>query len=349
MLILFVVFGHVVGAMAHTQYASAPVSRFFNAVYHAVYLFHMPAFFVVAGWLWKRFAGEPLRERFVQRAKRLIVPYFIWGFASAAVFVVSKSLVGGCMASGGYYNVGMVDFIWYRPFFSILHAGGWPDGEGFRCNSVLWFLPCMFVVLMAYDWIARLFASRRSKRLDIALFITGFIIQWFMPRQLPWGLSRAPSMLAFFAFGRLLRNGGFADRIKLRFILCCVGWVAVALIGWWCWRNQGLYFSSRKPQWFVYAAAAGVFGSVVSMVCARAVGGSASGCVLAKTGRYSLGIMLLHKFFLVFVQFLLFPVLAAHSIVVWSAVAVVATVSVAVLSFFAARFCAKALPFAMGE
>ena len=205
MLILLVVLGHIAGGMCH--YASGDANAIMRYVYRFIYLFHMPAFFMVAGYLWRSRADVPMAKVAKRRMYRLVIPYFAWGMFSAAILVGTES-VARMLADGPswYYGERMFGFQWWRPFVSILHAGDWPNGEGFRCNSVLWFLPCMFVVLMFYDVLERVGRKRQSQisglwfdgGLVVMFFVLGAVMRFYAPKYLPWGISRAPYMIIFF-------------------------------------------------------------------------------------------------------------------------------------------------------
>lgn len=90
-----------------------------------------------------------LRRVVEKGSRRLLVPYFFWGLVSVGVFLVMMSIMGALKSNNGYYGARMVPGDWWQPLISLLHAGGWPKGNGFRCNSVLWFLLVMFLTLFA--------------------------------------------------------------------------------------------------------------------------------------------------------------------------------------------------------
>ena len=121
LLILLVVFGHAVGAAGN-------LSEGFTAdvllkVRHFVYLFHMPAFFVLAGMCWKPFVGRDgingVKCFLCRRSFRLMVPYLIFGVISWCIFDVMN----------GTWNE------LPRQMWHLIIA----DGQ-YKCNSVLWFL-----------------------------------------------------------------------------------------------------------------------------------------------------------------------------------------------------------------
>ena len=101
------------------------------------------------------------------------------------------------------YYAGKTGIAWWVPFLGLLHGGGWPNGQGFIANSVLWFLPCMFTVEMAYYLLDKAVPCRCHQ-----LFAGGLLLLFvyplksLLPSMLPWGLSKLPYYLPFMIFGR---------------------------------------------------------------------------------------------------------------------------------------------------
>jgi len=56
LLIALVVLGHIAGAAENLS--TGLTSNVFHYVRRMIYLFHMPAFFVLAGWMWHRNADD---------------------------------------------------------------------------------------------------------------------------------------------------------------------------------------------------------------------------------------------------------------------------------------------------
>ena len=139
LLILLVVVGHVVGGAAHL--ATDAARPWLEGVYRVIYLFHMPAFFALAGCCWKPATGS-FAAFALKKAKRLLVPYAVFGVASVVLYLLLQQvfLARTGAGAGGHYAAMGGENGW-RPFLSLLHAGGWPHGEGFRANTPLWFLP----------------------------------------------------------------------------------------------------------------------------------------------------------------------------------------------------------------
>ncbi len=165
-----------------------------------IYSFHVPFFFLLAGLTFstrKRFS-DFARGRFL----RLMVPYFIWGMFSAAMFSVLGRAAVQNMESAEFSRKALSGE-WWTPFLSILHGGGWPEGKGFRFNGVLWFLPVLFSAELIYYPIAK----RISKTWHFAVIASVVAVvlsplYWpFLKLLLPYGLCRVPEFLVFIMIG----------------------------------------------------------------------------------------------------------------------------------------------------
>ena len=300
LLIILVVMGHVIGGAVHLT--TGLTQQVLHHAYLVIYSFHMPAFFFIAGLTWKD-KGESLISFARHKAKRLLVPYVVFGLLSTLLWAfMSGSAVSATAdsATTDYYATRLGSSVW-TCLLGLLHAGGLSDGNGFRMNSVLWFLPCLFSVLLVY-WGVRCARLVGLKILPVVVICC--ILGVFSPRyfpHLPWGLSQVPYYLLFVMLGHALRdvmmeprimnclNGGrkvlvvFAAAIAFCFVVTRLPdpWVANISTFWWV-----VYL-------LVAAVGTVLFAFIAHIVRLR---------VLSACGVASLGIMLIHKFPVVFLE-----------------------------------------------
>lgn len=380
-LIFLVVLGHVAGMMSH--FASGVGQVALQFVYKWIYLFHMPAFFYLAGVVAGSKKMKAVEKRgsrqsalafpifTLRKAQRLLIPYFFWGVVSVIVFLAMGqflALLAQGATTGRYVRMGAAE-VWWQPFVSLLHAGGWPHGTGFRCNSVLWFLPVMFVVALAYE----LF-SRTTRKLASALhlisipllFVLGGVLRICRFGGLPWGLSLAPYYLAFMALGSVM---GGVERIRLLLSRLSPGtvtalWGAFTLVAW-ALPNMGIAWWQWK--WFVVQGLMAVWGSVLLFVTVKKFHHHAVStpfpdtaflASLSRLGLASLGIMVTHKFLVLVVQLGMgrfagrVPVREAADgtlAVVWLVGALAISVGITYLTYRLTLLLRRTVPFALGE
>jgi len=196
--IFLIVLGHVVATVMIMS--SGNVAGALGLVFDYIYSFHVPFFFLLAGLTFST------RKSFLEFAKgkfwRLMVPYFVWGFFSAALFAVMGKLAVQNMESAEFSGRSLVGE-WWTPFLSILHGGGWPDGKGFRFNGVLWFLPALFSAELIYYPIAkRISKTWQFVAISSTIVLVLSPVYWpFLKLFLPYGLCRVPEYLVFIMIG----------------------------------------------------------------------------------------------------------------------------------------------------
>lgn len=343
-LILLVVVGHVAGGASHLCVGFSHDAC--EWVYKYIYMFHMPAFFWLAGVCWRsREIG--LRAFAFQKARRLLVPYAVFGIVSIMLFLVMMQ--GGNLfsstADSYYHNMGKQG--WWLPFLSLVMGNGWPSGEGFRCNSVLWFLPAMFSVLCFYWVVDRLI---RRKGCQLALAIALLSLEFFRRKygafNLPFGLSHITWYGAFVILGRC--------SVHVVEEACCFCHARrLAIIAAWIVFGLLVYFEPNRHVgnysflWYFVFCGMAVFGTVNSIVTAKEI----SCDWLAKIGGSSLGIMLVHKFIVIFLQVKLNIVAKTagrSTVLFWIENIVIALLSV-MISYMVTEMIRRICPWALGE
>ena len=286
LLIVLVVAGHSAGALM--PLASGLAGMCLNVLFESIYSFHMAAFFVLAGYLASRYGlgdTKPLNMFFLGKCRRLLVPYFIFGVASAVIWLAMFPETRETP---------------WRPFLSLLHGGGWPNGMGFRCNSVLWFLPAMFMTVMAGRILEGLI--RRNILIYVTLCIvliplTGITVRHFYTAYWPWALVVLPRWLSYYFAGRSIAVlSGKKDTLSS---VSCGKWnilgipviVCVAMLVAWLHDNGW----ANKNSFSYIAWGAGITGTVSSAGLVRYL----TRPFWRRLGKCSLGVMLMHKFVIV--------------------------------------------------
>ena len=175
-----------------------------RTVFNWLYSFHMPLFFLAAGWVYKE---KEILTDIKRRIQTIVVPYFSFGMLVLLYWQMIErrfrdsdmsfidSLIG--LFSGCYDNL---DF-----------------------NVHLWFLPCFFVTVVLFNTLVNL-GSRKVAYIVSALMSLIYVVLP-MP-ELPWGVNRVFEYIGFYAVGVFLagRETKIVDK-KIR-----TGVVAVVLL-----------------------------------------------------------------------------------------------------------------------
>ncbi len=172
-------FGIILVVLGHMHFG-------YEVPYQYIYAFHMPLFFLVSGYLYKR----PVRmaDGIKKKVKGLLVPYFIFGLGYFCFWLI--------------YN--------YTPgidWASTLKAVLWVTVDGLPVESALWFLMVMFWAWLIYALIDRFIRNPWTRVFLIVLISSvGALWGYVMPFRLPWGLQDAFAVQMFFLFGHAYRK-----------------------------------------------------------------------------------------------------------------------------------------------
>jgi len=198
LLVTLVVVGHTWALLAFTG--------LHNQLYNFLYLWHMPAFVMLTGYLSQRFTYSPQRVWGLVRG--LLVPYVIVEAALAAFRVA----VGG-----------------EKPFHHLWVSPHWP----------LWYLPAVFCWRLASPALRRL--GFAALPVAVAISLVGGYLDWDY-----LALRRILGFLPFFTLGLLAtRHSVDRLRALPRVVPVAVlvgAWFAMATIGSWG-QTRWLYYS----------------------------------------------------------------------------------------------------------
>ena len=309
LLIVLMALGHIFGGASHLCPPS--VNRSFSLLYKAVYLFHMPAFFVLAGLVWRTPASNP-KAFAAGKIRRLVIPYFVFAFFSWAVFAALSGMFQrtAVSATDAYYaNAGNAILPFWTQLAAIVHAGGWPNDLGFKINSVLWFPPCLFAIHVAWFLLARFFKNTFAiALLAVSLLVASAFIPRFFGTSIPWGgRGRIAEFFFFFLLGHCLRSiATFPMKpmppiAKLSFAVMAVA-AAIALAR----ISPNMYVKALALKWHLVFTAIAIVLTAASALVARLFDCAA----LRHAGLASMTIMLVHKWPLMALQMKVPPIRA---------------------------------------
>lgn len=151
-------------------------------IFNWLYSFHMPLFFIAAGWLYKK---KEISVDVKRRLKTIIIPYYAFGllillywqfferrFRDSDLSFV-RSLRGLLLGQYSY-----LDF-----------------------NVHLWFLPCFFVIVVLYNILFN-FGGKKAVCITSIVFS---IIYIFVPMsEMPFGFNRVFKYIGFYFLGNIL-------------------------------------------------------------------------------------------------------------------------------------------------
>lgn len=213
---------------------------------HAIFSFHMPVFFILAGYT---FRPKPWRELLSGSVSRLLVPYVVLALAwQVPTFLMSGApLTGGTLASG---------------FETLVFASG-VDVPGFGVAAVgmAWFLAALFTSRLLFNALVRLFDSREVNAVwqgvvCAVIAFCGLSVSRFLDIYLPLDLDLSCYIVLLMWIGYMARQRKLESSVSkpLLFIGACVAWLVLTEL-------SGLELSSRRVDGFVIATVAALAGS----------------------------------------------------------------------------------------
>ena len=300
-LILLVVAGHAIGAASHLMAEGSTSRLVFEQAYKFIYLFHMPAFFFIAGVTFKPAGTQSFASFIGQKSRRLLIPYIVFGLFSALVFILASSAFDaavGTHATDSYYDAKSA-LAWWTPLVGLLHGGGAPHGHGFASNSVLWFLPCLFTVSIAY-WLLDRVLPRSVWQAVVAVLLMILPLSFWIPKHLPWGLYKMPYYLPFMILGRWIpawwTNG--TRELRRGGINLSIGIALLVLLVFGTLYSPNAARALHSWAWLEVFLGLALAGSLALFFLIRPFDHG----WIRYLGRVSLTIMLLHKFPLMALQ-----------------------------------------------
>lgn len=249
-----------------------------------IYIFHMPFFFILAGYLLNldKWGGAKNFKKFLTKLfKRLLVPYYLANILFFPIwFVVCHEL--------GYLNY-FWEWCTYKPlnFFTEIFIG---DGTNLVLGQ-LWFLPTLFLTQIILIFLYNHLIKIGAKIFLFAVAIVscaGFVIKNFF--LLPIGLDIAFAMQIFLLAGILIRRHKVLD--KMDFKLC--GALILILLGVF-YFNETIDINTRiygNPLLFY---AGGIAGSLLVMKFSMLMTDGKIFSLISDCGRQSMMILVLHS------------------------------------------------------
>ena len=264
LLIVLVVFGHAI-----TNYSSIAESAQWNRICDAIYVFHMPAFFFVSGYLQSRSISNktPDRKYCIKKIVSLAVPMIAFSVLYWTVKYVATQFTEGVVANP-------------QSIFDLLLMFIYPIGE-------YWFLYALLLISLV----------------DICFskFKVPVVVQGIFWLVLLAATNWLPGLLPFFGksvFPRMFRNGIYFLLGKVFFLKLeqhikkssAIIVLAVMLLSWIGWYTLGVF--DRYTAFRLILTCSTIIGLVI--ICNKF-----DSVILRYLGKNSMEIYLLHPYFIV--------------------------------------------------
>ena len=157
---------------------------FWGKIDHFIHAFHMPMFFFVSGFLYRK-KDTPILRVIAGKARALLLPYFVWGIIASVICLLV------------YGKEKMLQNIEHLIYI---------NNTGLVLNNALWFLTAIFLAEVIFFILDRCLPAYIKIAVVIALVIIGSCAKIVFPFTLPWSLSAAFAGVGVYFAGTCARK-----------------------------------------------------------------------------------------------------------------------------------------------
>jgi fucose 4-O-acetylase-like acetyltransferase len=243
-------------------------------LYRVIYVFHMPFFFFLSGYVHK--IQNRYADFFRKRSIHLLVPY-----ASFLLLLAPLELHRASHGGKGAIFRAITDMIW--------------GGDRLRGDlGVFWFITCLFATQQVANWILSKFRLGQVAVCGVISISLAYANSLFVPRfMLPLDLNVVLGALPFYLAGHYARRANF-DRWWIT-LFAIIGIVATV---WLAYVGLPISYDMRSANYGVPLLSLLLAGcSILALI--RAIKlillATPVATILEKIGAASLGIMFIHK------------------------------------------------------
>lgn len=194
-------------------------------IFQVIYSFHMPLFFLLAGFFSK---GIPLRESVPKYAKAYLKPFIITCFI-VLLFVLGDSIYRGASSAKLLSEV--------KQWALFIYSGCRTFTSSRQLDhpwlGPLWFLEAIFIAKVVYAWMLHRLSIMESTVMALALFLLSLVSTHYYPR-LPLTLQASALAVLFLHVGWLIRHYDVEKAFRAMHPVCHVA----ALFIWYLCINS---------------------------------------------------------------------------------------------------------------
>ena len=262
-----------------------------------IFSFHVPLFFMASGLCWKNPTGfVPFLKK---RIKSLLIPYYVFSIISVIVYMGFGKIASERLTADG------TNLSFIKSIGGMLYANS--KTGNMEWNTPLWFLPCLFACNILVYLLEKRIANQDLYRFIsiLGLFCLNKIASDFFANiYLPFHIETAIGMTGFFELGIWLRRYYIyisSELENVSVIKCGALFLLLQSIGIWCIiGNNNVRVDVRIDHYGNYLLY--VLGAVSLSMAVFLLSNKLHSRKMQYVGQHTLGILLMHKFPVVFFQ-----------------------------------------------
>lgn len=180
-----------------------------------IYVFHMPLFFFLSGYLFDIKRYPTFNGFMVRRFHQLVIPYFLINLFTYYLWLFVFRHYGADSE---------IAITWYHPMIGFLLG----NGNEMIHNVPLWFLLCLFIVEIVFYLIIQHSSVDKIGYILGFLALVGYLNYHYNPILLPFSLGTAVVGIVFYGVGYLCNQYQLLKNHFLGFIISFVITILVA-------------------------------------------------------------------------------------------------------------------------
>ncbi|MGG4216319.1 acyltransferase family protein [Paenibacillus sp. FSL L8-0638] len=156
-----------------------------------IYAFHIPLFFFLSGFVFNPQKNNDTPKFIFHKIKILAVPYFVFSLIGYLIYILWEK------------DVFSTNFSTYAIIKGFIIA----SATTMKIDTVLWFLPCLFIVQLLFHFITKISINQTYLVIIIiASSILGHYYSELSKVRLPWFIDASFTALVFFGVGFIFKT-----------------------------------------------------------------------------------------------------------------------------------------------
>ena len=253
-----------------------------------IYGFHMPLFFMLAGYTYRYTEGHnyTTKELIKKKFKTILVPYYIFLTLSFIYWITIERSFRSSQDGSVKWNI-------------INIFAGFAKREWYSSNIAMWFLPCLFVTILLF-YLIRKISNKECIVLCCMILcsIIGFSLCSRNGLILPLGCEIALIALFFVEIGYILDHKGLLIQTNTIPSLCAMV-VCSAIYILVVRQNGDVSMLTHKYNMHILYVFGALSGSIALLIVSKCLAQLATKCrfitLVTHIGKNTLGIMVIHE------------------------------------------------------
>ena len=248
-----------------------------------IYLFNMPAFFIISGVLYNQSKYKSTKELVIKRSRRLLVPYITYLIIINGTGILFKFLTGE-----------IAGLLILKEVAKSIYGGKYLGHNA----GVLWFITCLFFVELLFYILDKNIKHKNNKILIlISLYFIAHIQSWYFKAiSLPLAIDIVLIAIVYYSFGVYFKEKLFNTKYILISFILVIAFIFIRInnIKFLGIDNYGLELMGHHNTYLILDFVIPISFSIIVFNMCKFISKVDKFKILNELGQYTLPIMCLH-------------------------------------------------------